>query len=190
MTLALLDQWIAVAKEWQPLLAGLLAVIASVVLGAAVVHAAKIYSAGTSRPQKAPPADLRVSTARGSLDIINRDGVDNNLEKLRSLVRSALASLASVDADQEAARAMCTRIAAFQWQSFPIPVDADKRMQDTYGTFLNQFELLRRLLHQEWSSTEASSILIQMNANARALSQALKQMPFAGSVRPLSAQRE
>ena len=42
MTLAVLDPWIALAKEWQPLLAGLLAVLAAIILAAGIVKAAKI----------------------------------------------------------------------------------------------------------------------------------------------------
>jgi hypothetical protein len=74
-----------------------------------------------------------------------------------------------VDADDTAARAVCVRIAALQWRHFSIAADADKRTRETYATFLNQFELLRKVLHRGWSKAEASTILIQLNANARTL---------------------
>jgi hypothetical protein len=177
MTLAVLDPWIALAKEWQPLLAGLLAVLASIILAAGIIKAGKIRAAKSSgNSEKSDMQDLRASAPPGSIDTETFESVDSNLEKLRSLLRSALSSLSSTDVNDETARLLCTRIAAFQWKYFPLPVHADKRMRETYATFLNQFELLQVVLGKEWSPSEASAILIQLNANARALSAILKQM--------------
>ncbi len=177
MNWAALDPWIAMAKEWQPLLAGLLAVLAAIILAAGMVGAAKIratrFRANENRPHS---SDLRAPAVPASMDRETFDSVNASLEKLRSLLRSALSSLSSTDADDEAARSHCARIADFQWQRFPLPVGADKHMQETYATFLNQFELLQVVLDKEWSASEASAILIQLNANARALSANLKQM--------------
>lgn len=175
MTLAVLDPWIALAMTWQPLLAGLLAVLASIILAAGIIRAAKIRAAKSGGNREAPE-DLRTAAAPGSIDTETFDSVNGNLEKLRSLLRSALSSLSSVDIDDETARALCTRIAAFQWKHFPLPVNADKRTRETYATFLNQFEMLQLVLGKQWSPSEASGILIQMNANARALSAILTQM--------------
>ncbi|HEY2008389.1 MAG TPA: hypothetical protein VGH23_05335 [Rhizomicrobium sp.] len=176
MTLPALDQWIALAMEWQPLLAGILAVVASIILAAGIVKAAKIRAGRSAvNSQKSETQDLRASAVQGPIDADTLESVTGNLENLRSLLRSALSSLSSVDADDKAARALCIRIAAFQWQQFPIPANADKRMQETYGAFLNQFEQLRKVLNQEWSGTEASAILIQLNANARTLIDAMEQ---------------
>lgn len=176
MTLAMLDPWIAFAMEWQLLLAGVLAVIASIIFSVGIIKAAKIRAARPAmNPGRPGVQDLRASAVPDPIDTDTLESISGNLEKLRSLLRSALSSLSSVDPDDKTARALCIRIAAFQWQHFPIPASADKRMQETYGAFLNQFEQLRKVLNQEWSRTEASSILIQLNANARTLIDALGQ---------------
>lgn len=190
MTLALPDPWIALAKEWQPLLAGMLAVVASIILGVAIIVAAKIRAAAPEKRAEALTRDLRSSLHPGPTEPAANDSAGNNLEKLRSLLRSALSSLSSVNPNNETARVLCARIAAFQWQHFPVPAGADNRIQEGYGTLLNQFELLRKLLRQEWSSTEASSILIQMNASARTLIDALGQKKSGGSRPPHSMKRE
>jgi hypothetical protein len=177
MNLAVLDPWIALARQWQPLLAGLLAVLAAIVLSTGMIRAAKIGAAkSTDNAEKPDQRDLRMSVAPASIAAGTYDSVDGSLEKLRSLLRSALSSLSSTDADEESARSLCTRITAYQWKQFPLPVNANRRLQETYASFLNQFELLQIVLGKEWSPSEASAILIQLNANARALSTILKQM--------------
>jgi hypothetical protein len=188
MTWAALDPWIAVAKQWQPLLAGLLAVLAAVILAAGMVKAAKIRATRSGVNENRPRSpDLRAAAPSAEIDSEAFDNVNASLEQLRSLLRSTLSLLSSTDADDEAARSLCARIAAFQWKQFPLPVGADKRMQETYATFLNQFELLQAVLSKEWSTSEASAKLIQLNANARALSANLKQMQ-AGEADALSHQ--
>ena len=173
MTLDVLQQWIALVKEWQSLLAGMLVVLASMIFATGIVRAAKISAANRQKPGA---QDLRISMARDSVDTNTFESVSGHLDKLRSLLRSALASLSFRDADDETTRSLCTRIAAYQWKRFPIPVHADKRMRETYATFLNQFEMLQGVLDKEWSPSEASPILIQMNANARILATMFKQM--------------
>ena|SRR5579863_1404912 len=180
MTWAVFDPWIVMAKQWQPLLASLLAVLAAIILAAGMIRAARIRAAKPApNPSQPQTADLRAAALSASIDSDMLDSMNASLDKLRSLLRSALSCLSSTDKDDDAARALCARIAAFQWRQFPLPVSADKRMQETYATFLNQFELLQLVLGKEWSSSEASAILIQMNANARALSANLKQIQTA-----------
>ena len=81
MTLAVLDPWIALAKEWQLLLAGLLAVLAALILAVGIVKAAKIRAAksGDNR-EKLDTHDLRTSVAPGSIDTDTFDSVNGNLE--------------------------------------------------------------------------------------------------------------
>jgi hypothetical protein len=182
MTLAVLDSWIALAKEWQLLLAGLLAVVASIILAVAIVKAAKIREArSNSKVEKPDAQDLRRSVSSSSMDTETFESINGNLENLRSLLRSALSSLSSTDVNDETARALCTRIVAFQWKYFPLPDHADRRLRETYATYLNQFELLRMVLSKEESPSEASAILIQLNANARTLSEILKRIASGGS---------
>jgi hypothetical protein len=180
VTQAVLGQWIALAKEWQPLLAGVLAVIASIIFAVAIIKAAQIHVSGSKHRDRTVAQDLRYSPAARQIDTTAYDDVIGNLEKLRSLLRSALSSLSSVNPDNEAARALCARIASSEWQYFSIPADTDKRLQETYGALLNQFELLRKVLREQWSNTEASSILIQLNASARTLIDALSQKRGSG----------
>lgn len=191
MTLAVLDPWIALAKQWQPLVAalvaGLLAVLASLILSAGMIRAAKIRAASTRDQHKSGPQDLRISGSPGSVGGNMFNSVDPNLETLRSLLRSAISSLSSTEADDEIPRSLCSRIAAFQWRNFALPADADQSMRETYATFLNQFEMLRVALDKEWSPSEASAILIQLNANARALSSML-QRAHAGKAKALGRQ--
>jgi hypothetical protein len=177
MNLAVLDPWIALAKQWQPLLAGLLAVLAAIILAAGMTKAAKIRAAkSTHNPEKPDRQDLRASAAPGSVGAGTFDSVNGSLEKLRSLLRSALSTLSATNADEESARSLCARIAALQWKQFPLPVSADTRLRETYASFLNQFELLQIVLDKQWSPSEASAVLIQINANARALTTILKDM--------------
>ena len=91
-------------------------------------------------------------------------------------MRCALSSLSSRDTADESTRSLCTRIVAFQWKDFALAVNADKRMRETYGSFLAQFEMLQLALRKEWSPAEVSSILIRLNAHARALSAMVKQI--------------
>ncbi len=173
MTPAELGPWIALAKEWQPLLAGLLAVVASLIFAAGIITSAKIRASNPSpSAQKSNVHDLRKSVLP-SRDPETPENVLKNLELLRNLLRSALSALSSPDSDDTAARALCVRIASFQWKHFSIPAEADKRTREIYATFLNQFELLKRVLQRGWSRSEASTVLIQLNANARALIETL-----------------
>lgn len=177
MILAVLDPWIALAKQWQPLLAGLLAVLAAIILSAGIVRSAKIRAGGSRRDEEpASPQDLRASAPPALAETTGSEGANAHLEKLRSLLRSALSALASTDPETQTARALCSRIGAFQWAQFPLPANADKHLQETYATFLNQFEMLEVVLRKEWSPQEVSAILIQLNANIRTLSALLKAL--------------
>jgi len=177
MNLAVLDPWIALAKQWQPLLAGLLAVLAAIILAAGMIKAAKIRAAkSTPNPEMPDRQDLRVSAAPASVPAGTFDSVNGSLEKLRSLLRSALSSLSATDVNEESARSLCARIVALQWKQFPLPVYADTRLRETYASFLNQFELLQIVLNKKWSPSDASAVLIQLNATARTLTTILKEM--------------
>ena len=177
MILAVLDPWIALAKQWQSLLAGLLAVLAAIIVAMGMVRSARIRAHGPrGNENTASTQDLRISAPPDLIENASIEGVITDLEKLRSLLRSALSALASTDPDVPTARALCTRVAAFQSRQFPLPACADKRLRDTHATFLDQFEMLEMVLDKEWSLQEVSAILVQLNANARALSAILKTL--------------
>jgi hypothetical protein len=180
MTLAALDPWIALAKQWQPLLAGLLAVLASIIFAAGITRAARIRAAARPMSQRETPVDQDLRTASEAEDGAICTEITRHLEILRSLVRSALSALSAADSNDDVARSLCTRIAALQWQQFQLPTSADKSMRNNYSAFLHQFELLQNTLRQEWSGPEASSLLIQLNAHARSLESSV-QTVAAGS---------
>lgn len=171
-----LGQLMAHAKEWQLLLAGLLVVLAATILALGMVKAAKI-GAATKRPmpQRQESADMRTATRLAAIATESAQNLRGDLEALRSLVRSALGALSSVDTNHETARILCTRIVALQGGYARPPFEASKRIQEIHGTFLHQFELLRDALGKDWSASEASAILIQLNACARSLASSLEQ---------------
>ena len=183
MTPAVLESWIAQAREWQPLLAGLLGVLAAIILAMGIIKAAKIRAAASGdRLQNTVPQDLRsLEAAPTSVDTDTIESIDGQLDNLRSMLRSALSCLSATSADDETARSQCTRIAAFQWKHLPHPFDEDSRMRETYAAFLAQFEMLRLAVGKEWSPSETSAILIQLNASARALSAILKKIESGNS---------
>lgn len=166
----ILGQLIEQAKEWQPLLAGVLVLLAAIILARGIIKSAKIRATKPAGvPHKVASQDLRVASPSPSIDGESFEDRSGNLETLRSLLRSALSSLASVDVNPDAARLLCTRILAFQGRQFSLPANADRRLRETYLAFLKQFELLQVVVVKEWSPSEASARLIQLNASARAL---------------------
>ena len=188
MTLAALDPWIALAKQWQPLLAGLLAVLAAIIIAAGITRAARIRAAARPMSQPETPVAQDLRTVSEAEDGARFAEITRHLEVLRSLVRSALSALSAVDRNDEVARSLCNRIAALQWQQLQLPTSADKRVRDTYSAFLHQFELLQQTLRQEWSGPEASAILIQLNAHARSLESWLQ--PVAAGSNPSYSRKQ
>lgn len=170
----LLGQLLEQAKEWQPLLAGLLVLLAAIVLAAGIIKAAKIRAARFgAAPAGAQRQDLRAVAPSAPLDAESFEGISANLEVLRSILRSALSSLSSVDADPEAARLLCTRIVAFR-SHFSLPDKAAKKIREPYAGLLDQFEQLQKVVDKGWSPSEASARLIQLNASVRALDAVLR----------------
>lgn len=174
-------------KEWQPLLASLLILLASIILTMGLVKAARIRGSGNYGPaadleseDKKTRIDMRAVEPPAAASEVSAQ-LATDLESLRSLLRSALASLSSVDTNHEAARLLCSRIASLQGRYTNALLDADKRVQETSATLLGQFESLRNILSKDWSASEISAILIQLNASARALFAALEKSPPAQS---------
>lgn len=174
----MLGQLADLAKEWQPLLASALVLLGAIILARGIIKSAKIRAAKPADVQEtiiATGQDLRA--APPPIDGEPSESISSNLETLRSLLRSALSSLASVDVNPDAARLLCTRILAFQGRHFYLPPNADKRTKELYSAFLKQFEMLQVTVVKEWSPSEASARLIQLNASARALDTLIKATP-------------
>ena len=179
----LLGHLVQQIKEWQPLLASLLILLASFILAKGLVRAAKIWVAAThERREEHTSEDTRTRVDMRAVEPpIAASEVSSQLaadcESLRSLLRSALASLSSVDTNHEAARLLCNRIAALQSRFANVPLDANKRVRETISALSGQFESLRSVLSKDWSPSETSAILIQLNASARALFASLEKSP-------------
>ncbi|HKX36984.1 MAG TPA: hypothetical protein VJM79_10030 [Rhizorhapis sp.] len=175
------------AKEWQILLAGLLVFFAALIFAWAFVRAAKLGAAARlARPQPdlrlAPnpisnplassissPAPDPATPAAQSNELIG------TLEQLRSLIRSALASLPPEKSETENTPAtfLCQRILHLRLDQLPPPANAGKAAQDGYAALVTQLNLLRSHLKKNAPSGEISEILVRINGSARSLGAAL-----------------
>jgi hypothetical protein len=176
---AIFDQGINQAREWQPLLAGALVLLAAIIVAVGLVRAAQIRATATRRDQQAH--DIRTG-APATVPTVSVPNLNSELEALRSLLRSALACLSSVDTNHETARMLCARIAALQDRYIAAQPGATNRLREASAVLVNQFDLLRAVLGNDWSPSEASAVLIQINASARSLSAALERTEQAESV--------
>lgn len=174
------------AKEWQILLAGLLVFFAALIFAWAFVRAAKLGAAArlarpqpdlrlapnpTSRPLSSPessPASTPIPTAQSS-ELI---GI---LEQLRSLIRSALASLPPEKSETENSPAtfLCQRILHLRLDQLPPPANMGKAAQEDYAALVTQLNLLRSHLKKNAPSGEISEVLVRINGSARGLVAAL-----------------
>lgn len=173
MISAMLDAWVAAFDNLQPLIASLLTLLASIILAIGIVKAAKIRTAAN---RQISPVKLDLRTQTVAEDGASWSELTGHLQRLRNLVRWALSALSAVDGDNDTARSLCARIAALNWPHLPLPTSADPSMRESYSAFLHQFELLQKLLQQQWSSSEASSILILLNAHARGLESSVQTL--------------
>jgi hypothetical protein len=168
------------AKEWQVLLAGLLVLLAALIIAWATIRAAKMGSA--PRPESKARSDLRREPAPASSPPPSGPSVStatsgelvSSLEQLRSLIRSALSSLPATD-DQEnnPANFLCQRILHLRLDQLPPPAHAGKAAQEGLSTLQKQLGTLRTQLKKDASPAELSEILVQINSSARSLVAAL-----------------
>ncbi|HKQ11318.1 MAG TPA: hypothetical protein VJS85_09025 [Rhizomicrobium sp.] len=175
------------AKEWQILLAGLLVFFAALIFAWAFVRAAKLGAAARlARPQP----DLRLAPNPISSPLSNpltssisspatpaaqSSELISTLEQLRSLIRSALASLPPEKSETEnnPATFLCQRILHLRLDQLPPPANAGKAAQDGYETLVTQLNLLRSHLKKNAPSGEISEVLVRINGSARSLVAAL-----------------
>ena len=185
MNLAALDPWIRLAEAWQYVLAGLLALLASIILAFGITKAAKTRAAAlAATAQPAPPQVLERPEPQAALpnDPFNSLGADT--EELRSLLRRAVSSLSDASTNAETVRSLCAHIAALEPEFRVLPGKSDPRIREAHAALLKQFKKLQEILEQEWSPPEALAVLIQMNADARALS-AIQEQGESGKVHEL-----
>jgi hypothetical protein len=170
-SLALAYGW---AKEWQPLLAGLLVVFSAIIVARSIRKTTSLRSLQTGTAAKDPPKlDLRQAekpvgtTPQGACDALVGE-----LEQLRSLIRSALASFTLTTEKQNSpALFLCQRIARLRLEQ--LPSDAAKPVRECHTALLEQLELLRLHIKKDAPPAETAGILVQLNTSARNLLTAL-----------------
>jgi hypothetical protein len=170
-SLALAYGW---AKEWQPLLAGLLVVFAAIIVARSIRKPMAMRPLQTVPVAKDPPRlDLRQAEKPGGASPRGAcDELVGNLEQLRSLIRSALAAFTLTTEKQNSpAFFLCQRIARFRLEQ--LPPNATKLAREYHTALLEQLELLRLHLKKDVPPAETAGILVQLNTSARNLLAAL-----------------
>jgi hypothetical protein len=171
------------AKEWQILLAGVL------VLLAALIVARALRRTPPPAPKSIPTAsqlDLRAAPQPlGSQQ--TPDELVGELEQLRSLIRSALAAFTlTAEKENSPVQFLCQRVARLRPERFPLAEDAAKTHHQLYTALLEQMEVLRQQLKKEAQPLEISATLVQLNTNARNLVTALAPL----SASPVAIRRQ
>jgi type VI protein secretion system component VasK len=169
------------AKEWQVLLAGLLIFFAALILARAILRAAKINAATGQRSdvRERGVADLR-QAARSGLPATSSELI-GTLEQLRSMVRSALASLSQASEKENGpAYFLCQRIAHLRPERLALPPNATRAALDMRTELSEQLETLRQYLKKDAPPGEIFQILVQLNASARNLAGTLVPVPVKG----------
>jgi hypothetical protein len=170
-SLALAYGW---AKEWQPLLAGLLVVFSAIIVARSIRKTMTMRAPQAGPAAKEPPQlDLRqAEKLAGASPQDACDELVGNLEQLRSLIRSALASFTlTMEKENSPAFFLCQRIVRLRLEQ--LPPNATKSAREFHTTLLEQLELMRLHLKKDAPPTEAAGILIQLNTSARNLVAAL-----------------
>jgi len=165
------------AQQWQMLLAGVLVVVAALIVARATLKAAEINSASRSRSDARERSDLRQSARPAGASAVSTELI-GTLEQLRSMIRSALASLTlTSEKENGPAYFLCQRIAHLRLERFALPQNAAKSAHELRAALSEQLESLRQHLKKDGSPTEISQILVQLNANARNLANILAPAP-------------
>jgi hypothetical protein len=159
------------AKEWQILLAGVLVLVAALIVARAI------------RKTSAPRPALRVNQTQADMDLRqaprpvslaeSSGELVGELEQLRSLIRSALAAFTlTAEKENSPVQFLCQRIVRIRPERFALSAGAAKAQQD-HTALLEQLETLRQHLKKDAGPAEISGTLVQLNTCARNLLAAL-----------------
>jgi hypothetical protein len=166
-------------REWLPLIAGLLVLLAALIFARASLKAARIRAAVLqqlgSDASSEPQSDLR-STSRSFEGKVpaTSDELIGNLERLRSLIRSTLASLAVIgEKENGSSHLLCKRIAQVQLERSPLPSNATKNARELHTALHKQLSSFCSILNKDGPKAEVSEALVQLNSAARNLASAL-----------------
>lgn len=167
------------AKEWQILLAGLLVFFAALIFAWAIIRTAKLGAAARAARQqpdlRLAPNPIASSVSPGpAAPQVPASELISVLEQLRSLIRSALASLPPEgETENSPVTFLCQRILHLRLDQLPPSANAGKAAQDSYVALLKQLNILRSNLKKGAPAGEISEILVQINGSARGLVAAL-----------------
>ena len=160
------------AKEWQVMLAGLVVLVAGLIVARAIRKGPV-----TQVPQKDildnDRGDLRREPGMAALPIgrpeVQGDLV-HELEQLRSLIRSALSAFTlTAEKENSPVLFLCQRVARLRPERFPLPGNASHDQQGLHAEVLEQLETLRQQLKKDVKPAEMSGTLVQLNTSARNL---------------------
>jgi hypothetical protein len=173
------------AKEWQVFLGGTLVLIAAQIYAQASVRSARIRAAASVRaaqiatgaipvpeerqePSFAQPSTMLPQRASPPHSV-ERD-LAHKLDQLRSLIRSAMASLAAdVDGADATGNIFCERIARLHFDNEDLSAGLTANPLELYKRFLAQLAVVRRASERGTARTDLSEALFQLNARAREL---------------------
>ena len=182
------------AKEWQVLLAGIL------VLMAALIVARAIRKAPPRASQKKGPdqtrLDLRLASKPAGLPDTSLPDLSGDLvgelEQLRSLIRSALSAFTlTAEKENSTVQFLCQRVARLRPDRFPLPAGTAKAQLELHAGLLEQMEVLRQQLKKDAQPAEISGTLVQLNASARSLvTQLAPQSAILSAVRRQAASEQ
>lgn len=174
--LTLAYEW---ARAWQMLLAGLLVLLAAIIVARAIVKAAALRSLS---PKDGPRQDLRADGGPFPVNPAETpQELAGSLEQLRSMIRSALTAFTlTADKENNPSYFLCQRIAHLHLERFPLPVNAGKPARELHAALLMQLESLRQNLNQNPKKDmpgDVAQLLVQLNTSARSLLAALAAAP-------------
>ena len=164
------------ARDWQVLLAGLVVLVAGLIVARAIRK-----GPATRAPQQDhlddDRTDLRREPGMAALPMIRPEAqgdLVHELEQLRSLIRSALSAFTlTAEKENSPVLFLCQRVARLRPERFPLPGSATHAQQRLHAEVLEHLETLRQQLKKEVAPAEMSGTLVQLNTSARNLIAAL-----------------
>ena len=181
--------WLAYywARDWQVFLGGALVLIAAQVYAQASVRSARIRAAASVRAAQIATGAMPIREERLEPSFSpaspmlpprppqpREPDLALKIEQLRSLIRSAMASLAPDMGGADATgNIYCERIVRLRFDENDLPADPSASALEVYKKFLVQIAKLRLANARRVAQSELSEILVQLNLRARELTQAI-----------------
>jgi len=168
-TLVLAYGW---ARDWQVLLAGLVVLVAGLIVARAI-RKGPVTRALQQDPLDDDRTDLRREPGMAARPVPRPEAqgdLVHELEQLRSLIRSALSAFTlTAEKENSPVLFLCQRVARLRPERFPLPGSATQAQQRLHVEVLEHLETLRQQLKKEVAPAEMSGTLVQLNTSARNL---------------------